>query len=209
MKTKKHDSILKMTSLAALTAVILILQMAGLVLRIPFTATSVNLVLIPIALGAMLFGPAAGAFLGFVCGLYIYIAYGVMGGDPFTAFLFNSNPLITAGICLIKTSLAGFLTGWIYRLISKKSEICAVFAASAITPVVNSGVFALGCFLMPKTMDAIASSEMFNMAGVSSVYFIFIVLIGINFVFELIVNLIFAPALQRIVYIVSHKIFNR
>ena len=60
-----------MTSLAVLTAVVLVLQLTGTTIRIPFLSTSVSLVLIPITLGAILLGPLAGAFLGFVFGAVV------------------------------------------------------------------------------------------------------------------------------------------
>ena len=89
--SKRKQSILYMVELAVLTAIVLVLQFTGVAIRIPFLGTSVSLVLIPIALGAMILGPAAGAWLGFVFGLEVYIQCGVMGLDPFTAFLFNQH----------------------------------------------------------------------------------------------------------------------
>ena len=82
--SKRKQSILYMVELAVLTAIVLVLQITGAAIRIPFLGTSVSLVLIPIALGAMLLGPAAGAWLGFVFGAITYIMGGVMGLDPFT-----------------------------------------------------------------------------------------------------------------------------
>lgn len=109
---KKTQSlkIRQMVLLAILTGVILVLQLTGFAIKLPFLGTSISLVLIPITLGAMILGPAAGAFLGFVFGAEVYIALGVLGMDPFTAYLFQQNPVATAGICLIKSTLAGFLS---------------------------------------------------------------------------------------------------
>lgn len=203
MASKRNQSLLRMVQLAILTAVVLVLQAAGIVIKIPVLGTPVSLVLIPIALGAMILGPAAGAFLGFVFGLEVYIQCGVMGLDPFTAFLFQQNPVITAGICLVKSTLAGYLAGLIYKLLSKKNELLAVFLAAAITPVVNTGVFVLGCFVIFDTISAFADSMSY---GKSAVHFIFIGLAGLNFVFEFIINMIFAPSLQRIIHVVGKKV---
>ena len=102
---KKTQSlkIRQMVLLAILTGVILVLQLTGFAIKLPLLGTSISLVLIPITLGAMILGPAAGAFLGFVFGAEVYIALGVLGMDPFTAYLFQQNPVATAGICLIKS----------------------------------------------------------------------------------------------------------
>ena len=153
-----------MTSLAVLTAVVLVLQLTGTTIRIPFLSTSVSLVLIPITLGAILLGPLAGAFLGFVFGAVVYVSGGVLGMDPFTLLLFQQHPIITAGICLLKSTLAGFLAGLAYRLLCPRKEVnteesknnafgkisrslLAVFVAAAVTPIVNTGIFILGCYV--------------------------------------------------------------
>ncbi len=203
MASKRNQSLLRMVQLAILTAVVLVLQAAGIVIKIPILGTPVSLVLIPIALGAMILGPAAGAFLGFVFGLEVYIQCGVMGLDPFTAFLFQQNPVITAGICLVKSTLAGYLAGVVYKLVSKKNELLAVFLAAAITPVVNTGVFVLGCFVIFDTITAFAESAGY---GKSVIHFIFIGLAGLNFIFEFIINMIFAPSLQRIIHVVRKRV---
>ncbi len=205
MARKRNAQLLRMIELAVLTAIVLVLQAAGIVIKIPFLGTSVALVLIPIALGAMILGPAAGAWLGLVFGVQVYIMGGVMGGDAFTAFLFTNNPLITAGICLVKSPLAGYLAGVIYRLVSKKNELVAVFFAAAITPIINTGVFVLGCLIILDTLEAFAASIGYAQ---SALHFIFIGCAGLNFVFEFAVNLIFAPALQRIMHIVTKKVLR-
>ncbi len=206
MASRRNQQLVKMVELAVLTAVVLVLQAAGIVIKIPFLGTSVALVLIPVALGAMILGPAAGAWLGLVFGVQVYIMGGVMGGDTFTAFLFTNNPIITAGICLVKSTLAGYLAGVIYRVLAKKNELLAIFVAAAITPVVNTGVFVLGCLIILDTLTEFAASVGYTH---SALHFIFIGCAGLNFVFEFAVNLIFAPALQRIIHIVKKQVGRR
>jgi LytS/YehU family sensor histidine kinase len=203
MKTrKKHSSIVKMTYLAILTALIMVLHFTGIGIKLPFLGTPISLTLIPIALGGMLLGPSCGFFLGFVYGLVVYISYGVMGMDPmFTAILFANNPIMTFLICVIKTSVAGFLAGLLYNKLKSKNSILAAFIAAGITPVANTGLFILGCFLI---YDTIAAN--FVAAGESVIFFIVIILPGINFIFEFIVNMIFSPAIHRIVEIVSKRL---
>ena len=202
-RRKQKQQVLYLVQLALLTALILVLQFTGVAIRLPIPgATNISLVLIPIALGAMLMGPAAGAFLGFVFGLVVYISGGVMHMDFFTGFLFDNNPVVTAGICLIKSTLAGFLGGIVYRLLSKKSSLLAVFVSAAIVPLVNTGVFCLGCLVILDTIKGVMSA-----AGIggTAVHFIFIGCAGLNFIFELAVNMIFSPALERIIRFVTKK----
>ena len=201
---KRKQAVLKMVQLALLTAIVLVLQFTGVAIRLPIPgATNISLVLIPIALGAMLLGPAAGAFLGLVFGLVVYITGGVMHMDPFTAFLFDNNPIVTAGICIVKSTLAGFLGGWIYKLLKDKKNLLAVFLAAAIVPVINTAVFCLGCLTILGTIEGFIST---NGLGQTGLYIIFIGCAGRNFVFELAVNLIFSPAIERIIRLVSKQI---
>lgn len=201
---KRKQAVLKMVQLALLTAIVLVLQFTGVAIRLPIPgATNISLVLIPIALGAMLLGPAAGAFLGLVFGLVVYISGGVMHMDPFTAFLFDNNPIVTAGICIVKSTLAGFLGGWIYKLLKDKNILLAVFLAAGIVPVINTAVFCLGCLTILGTIEGFIST---NALGQTGLYFIFIGCAGLNFVFEFAVNLIFSPAIERIIRLISKQI---
>ncbi|MBQ8439486.1 MAG: ECF transporter S component [Clostridia bacterium] len=202
--SKRKQSILYMVELAVLTAIVLVLQITGAAIRIPFLGTSVSLVLIPIALGAMLLGPAAGAWLGFVFGAITYIMGGVMGLDPFTLFLFQAHPIVTAGICFIKSTLAGFLAGWVYKLLRDKKPLFAVFLSAMLVPVVNTGIFVLGCLAIIGTIEGYI--DFIGLSGTSALYFIFILCAGLNFVFEFVVNTIFSPALKRVIDVVSKRI---
>ena len=201
-RRKQKQQILYLVQLALLTAVIMALHFSGV--AIPAFGTKISLVLIPIALGAMLLGPAAGAILGFIYGMTVFVTLGVMHMDPFTGFLFDNTPVMAALICTVKTTAAGLVAGWVYRALSKKSVWLAVFVAAALVPTVNTGVFVLGCFLIYSTISEFAAG-----AGYSAVYFILIICAGINYLLELAINLIFAPALQRIIRIVSKQFPRR
>lgn len=209
MKTNKHAQIVRMVELAVLTAIVLVLQITGTAVRLPW-GTSVSLVLIPITLGAMILGPLAGAWLGFVFGAVAYIGGGVLGMDPFTLFLFQDAPIMTALICFVKGTLAGYLTGVVYRLVCrlmKTRRFCglvAAFIAAAVTPIVNTGIFILGCFVISGTITGYMGSV--GLGGETVVYFLFIMCAGWNFVFEFLFNIVFAPALERVERIVGKKL---
>lgn len=201
---KSHSalpSILKMTYFSILTALVLVLHFTGIGIKLPFLSTPVSLTLIPIVLCAMLLGPACGAFLGFIYGFVVYVSLGVMAMDPFTNILFVNNPIITFLICTVKTSLAGFLSGVLYKLIKEKNIVAATFAAACIAPIANTGVFILGCLLIA---DTIASN--FVAGGESVLYFIAIVLPGFNFIFEFLFNVLLSPTIHRIATIVSKRL---
>lgn len=198
-RRKQKQNILYLVQLALLTAVIMVLHFSGV--AIPAFGTKISLVLIPIALGAMLLGPVAGAILGLIYGMTVFISLGVMHMDPFTGFLFDNTPIMAALICTVKTTAAGFVAGWVYRVLAKKNVLLAVFVAAALVPTVNTGIFVLGCFLIYSTISEFAAG-----AGYSAVYFILIICAGLNYVLELAINLIFSPALERLVRLLSKKI---
>ncbi len=201
VRSKQTDRIRRMVVLAVLTAIVLVLQLTGFAIKIPVLGTPISLVLIPITLGAMLLGPAAGAWLGLVFGLEVYIVCGVMGTDPFTAYLFNDHPLITGILCLAKSTLAGWVSGLVYKALMKKNWIWpAVFLAAAAVPVINTGVFIVGCLLINSTISGFMAAS--SIAG-SVIYFLVIGCAGINFLFEFAVNMILSPALERIVRIAA------
>ncbi len=199
--SNRKTKLIWMTELSILTAIVMILQILGVGIRLPFLTTPISLVLIPIVLGAAILGPAAGAWLGFVFGMVVYITLGVMGGDPtFTAILFQNHPVLTFVVCIGKGVLAGLAGGWIYRLLQKKNSILAIFAASAVVPMVNTGVFILLCFTMMDTFEENL------LAGMNMWYFLVVLCAGVNFVAEFLVNMIFSPAIHRVVEVVNKRL---
>lgn len=198
---EQRQKIIKMTELALLTAIVLILQLTGIAVRLPFLATPVSLVLIPIALGAMVLGPKAGAWLGFVFGAEVAIVCGVMHLDPFTAILFNDHPILTVLLCVVKGTLAGLVSGIVYKVLAKTNQLLASFVASAVAPIVNTGIFILGSFTMMDTFKSNFLGE-----GVSMIYFLVIGCAGLNFIFEFIINVAFAPALSRLTNLLNKRL---
>lgn len=63
-RRSQKQRVLYLVQMALLTAIIMALHFSGV--AIPAFGTKISLVLIPIALGAMLLGPTAGAILGFI-----------------------------------------------------------------------------------------------------------------------------------------------
>ena len=181
-----HTRIRTLTGTAMLTAIIIVLQLIGSYIK--FGQFSISLVLIPIVLGAALFGVASGTWLGLAFGIVVLIS-----GDA--ALFMTINPIGTVITVLLKGVLAGAASAAAYRLVEKKSRFAAVLLASFVCPVVNTGVFLWGCLVF--FMDYIR-----DMAGDSNVLVYMIVsFVGINFVIELVINLVLNPAMVRLIEI--------
>ena len=178
--------------LALLTAIVAVLQAVGSSIRLG--PIPISLVLIPIVLGAVLYGPGAGAYLGGVFGVVVLIA-AITGVDSFSALLWAASPFWMAAVCLGKGILCGFAAGLVYKALQKnKTGACLV--ASAVCPVVNTGVFALA-------MLTVFRQNLLQLAGgTSALYFLFITMIGVNFLVEFAVNVVLSTVVSRVAQVV-------
>ena len=141
-----HAQTLRLVQIALLTALMLLLQLALGSLRIGPVTLSFSLV--PLVIAAVFIGPGAGALLGLVSGVVTFVQV-LTAADPFYTLLIATNPLLTALICISKTTLAGLLAGLCYRAICKVSKYRAlnVILPAVVCPVVNTGIFCIGMYL--------------------------------------------------------------
>lgn len=195
---EQHVKVVRLVFFAFLLSLVVVLQLFSGAITIGIT--SFSLVLMPIALGAMVLGPLAGGVLGLAFGLIVLMC-GITGTDTFTATLFQNAPVITALICIGKGTLAGVATGYVYRLLRTKNEKLATVLAAGTTPLVNTGLFAFGSIFVKDVLES-----KFQPEGVSFLYYLFIVIIGINFLVELGVNLVLSPALFRVIRVIEQEL---
>ena len=184
---------------ALMTALVVILQLMGSFIR--FGMFSISLVLIPIVIGAVICGKWIGAWLGLVFGIMV-LASGDAG-----AFLAVNVPGTVITV-LLKGIGCGFFAGLVYELISgvsnKKGVLYLAAVVSALLcPVVNTGIFLLGCKLFFMETVAQWARELGFGADVGK-YIIF-VLVGGNFLFEIGTNIIFSPTIVHIIKVVTKK----
>lgn len=180
----------RLAEIALLAALIAVLQWLGGLLT-GMLPVQLSFTLIPIVIGGALFGPAAGAVLGGVFGLLTI--YGVVTGGGLFGLLFQQNPWLIILICMLKSTAAGWVGGAIATFCRRKNrEFLGVVLAAAAVPVVNTGIFCLGMFcFQPQLVEAFGNPDV--------IYIIFIGLAGFNFLVEFAINLIVAPAMERIV----------
>ena len=128
--------------LAILTALVIALQLICTVIK--FGPFSITLALTPIIIGAAIYGPITGAFLGFIFSAVVYIT-GLVGMDGgFILMMMSYSGFGTTVLCILKGTAAGFVAGLLFRLLASKNKALATMVTSAVTPVVNTGLFALG-----------------------------------------------------------------
>ena len=193
----RHEKIRKMISVALLMALVVVMQFISGMIP-PIGGFSFSLVLIPIVIGAAVFGPATGAFLGATFGVIVAINC-ITGSDIGGHMVFQANPLLCCLVVVGKGALAGLAAGLVYKLVAKKNTYVGMLLSAIVCPVINTGVF-LACMglFFADILSAWASGS--NVLGY--------VLSGIvlaNFVPELIINIVFGLVGQRVVNTVSHK----
>ncbi len=174
---------------AILTALVVVIQAMGAVIR--FGPFSISLVLIPIVIGAAMCGPKVSAWLGFVFGVVVLMT-------DAAAFLAVSviGTVITV---LLKGTLCGFAAGVTYKAIEKKNRYVAVATSALVCPVVNTGVFLLGCFVFFfETIKEWGLAAGFE----GTVEYMIMGLVGVNFLVEIAVNVVLCPVVIRILNIV-------
>lgn len=186
---KKRMSTAKLTLLALLTALVAILAYFGGFVKIGSLA-SISLTLIPVVLGAALCGPVAGGWLGAVAGVVFFIT-------PDAVFWLGLSIPGTVITVMVKGILSGLCAGLVYKAIEKFNRYVAVMAAAVVCPIVNTGIFILGCFAF--FMDTVNAGAISN--GMSVGAYLIVFFVGLNFVFELISNIVLSPIIVRLLNI--------
>lgn len=185
----KTEQIKRMVGIAILMAIVAVLQLLGSAFTIG--TFSVSLVLIPIVIGAAMYGPLAGAILGGVFGLIVTIGC-INGTDAGGTMVFAANPFLCVLLVMGKGIAAGAAAGWVYRALEKKNRYIAVVVAAIVCPVTNTGVFCIGMLLLFKdVLNAWAN-------GTDLAYYIIMGLVGANFLFEVAFNLVCVPVIMAV-----------
>ncbi len=192
MKTqkKKGMSTERLVTSALMTALVILFQLLATYTTF-FGPFSTAIGLIPIAIGAILCGPAIGAWLGLI---FAIIVFATGGANLFLAVDIPGT-IITV---LSKGILCGLVSGFIYRALCKLNSTIAAFAAAIICPIVNTSVFLLGCLIFFMD-DAVGIANMLGSAETGVALFITLAL-G-NFLFELGLNTVLSPVVVKLLNI--------
>lgn len=184
MKQNKQK-VIKLTVTSVLLAITIILQAIGGFFVIPITGTSPALSLIPIAVGAILFGPSCGAILGLGWSVFILVS-----GQA--SYYMGMNAVGTVITVIAKGTLAGLTSAYAFKVLKNKSYILAIVIASILTPIVNSLVYRI-CLVI------FFSDYFFGKAGEENpvVYFMKAFFAG-GFFLEVGISAIFSPGIVRI-----------
>ncbi len=188
----KNKHLLAMVKLAMLVALLMIFCFTPIgFLKIGIVEITFNM--IPVVIGAIVIGPAAGAFLGALFGAASF--WQCFGQSTFGTLLFGVNPFFTVLICFVPRILAGLLPGLIFRAMTKKKDnITAYFVSAAVGSLTNTVLFVGGfCLLFKDTMLGMASDN-----GLSPLAFIATAFL-LNAAVELVANTAIVAAVSKAV----------
>lgn len=183
--SKNKKIIKQIVGLSFLAAIMIVLQLVASYLpKLPGGLT-LNLTLVPLVIGSILYSYKGGIFLGLVNAVIILI-------DPTTTVFYTANLFGTVLIVLLKSITAGIVSAFMFKLLYKKHFTLAVIISSIICPFVNTFIFVLGA--------SIFFTEVYQ-GGL-------IVILGatyINFLFELGLNILLSSTIMFVIKIGKEK----
>lgn len=186
--TQKKFSTKYLVEMALLVAIILIMAFTPIG-YIRTAGLEITLIVVPVAVGAVTLGPAAGAILGGVFGVTSFIQ--CFGMSPFGAALLGINGFLTFLVCVPTRILMGWLTGLIYKGLRKTKlpSGASVTISNLCCPLLNTTFF-MGTLV---TLFAGTMREQFGMTKVIPFIAAFV---GVNGVVEAIVCFVIGTAVS-------------
>ncbi len=173
-KKKTILDIKRLVYLAVFTAIVVVLQFIPIKIGTFELALSVPVIVI----GAALLGAGAGTWLGFVFGFVVLLL-------PGTAAYLSFNAFGTVLTVILKGALAGLCAAFVYKLFKAINLYAAALLSAIAATFVNTGVFLVGSLIFFE-------SDIATVIGV---------LISVNFLIELLVNIVLVPTVYRVINI--------
>jgi len=185
MSRNKKLDVRFLTQLALLVAVEIVMKTIGLG-SVPIGPLYMSFLTVPIAVGAIVMGPLAGAILGGVFG-FVSFMDAIKGASIMTSNLLAVSPAHTFMLCFSTRVLMGACVGFVYwgmeKICKKNAVNCFVTALSA--PLLNT-LFFMGyivlVFYQTEYIQGLVSAK-----GAASPLMFVVLLVGVQGVIEAIV----------------------
>lgn len=169
-----------MVELAVLLAILLMLEITGLGMFKTF-GLELTILQLPVILGAIILGPAAGAILGGAFGLLSF--WECFGKSQFGATLLGIDPILTFVVCVPTRILMGWLCGLIFRAMDRKlagtkGDFASYVVASLSGALLNTLFFMTTlclCFYHTEYIQGFASA-----LGAGNVLLFIVLFVGVQ-----------------------------
>ena len=201
MKHNAHTRILVQLSLLAAIELVMAYTPLGY-LRTP--GLEISFLMVPVTLGGILMGPAAGAALGAVFGLTSFGS--CFGSSTFGAALLAIRPAFTILVCVPTRILAGWLSGLLFKALAarrEKPELWRFGAAALAGPVLNTLLFTgalVALFYQTEYIQNLAQT----LGAANPITFIAL-FVGAQGLLEAVVGCAVGTAVGRAVYQYLHR----
>lgn len=190
-----------MVKLAMMVAIIFVMAFSPLgYLRTP--GLTITFLTVPVAVGAIILGPTAGAVCGCAFGMTSMIM-ALTGGSAFSAALLQINPFGLLFTLLVPRILEGWICGLIFQVVKKVSKNGAFVVASLSCPLLNTLLFMSSLVVFFYNTDYIQNLASGLGAGNP---FIFVVLfVGVQGAIEAVVCTLLGSAVSRALAVALRK----
>ena len=179
---KNRTNVRWLTQLALLVAILLVMNYTPLG-YLQVGPLSASLLTLPVAIGAMTMGPAAGAILGAVFGITSFLQ-AMEGKSLLSTAMFNASPAGTFVVCVVSRVLMGLCAALLFRvlckLLPKQEKFC--FAGALLTAVLNT-VFFMGALVL-LFYDLPYVQELAQGMGATNVLMFVVLFVGVQAVIE-------------------------
>ncbi len=184
MKTRTfHASFI--AELGLLIAIELVMKLIGLG-SVPVGPLYMSFLTVPIAIAAMLLGPAAGAITGAVFGLVSFYD-AVTGVSVMTGAFFQLSPVNTFILCVGTRVLMGIMVGLLFRLfhaLDRGKTVCFLFGALS-APLLNTFFF-MGYIILVFYQTEYIQNLVTKLGAANPIAFV-LMLVGIQGLIEAVV----------------------
>ena len=190
-KQRINKKVLYMSEMAILIAIILLMAFTPIG-YIRTAGLEITLISIPVIVGAIVLGPAAGAILGGLFGLTSFLQC-VMGLSAFGTMVLQISPWKTAIVCIPTRLLMGWLAGLIFKAFKKKN-FWAYSIPSLCGALLNTLFFMSALLLLFWHTDFIQNIA--ASLGAKSILGFVVAFVGVNGLVEAITCFVIAGAVS-------------
>ena len=188
MSIKSHEKNRRLVGIALFSVLVVILQAIADFVRIGPAQLSISLVSLPIVVGAAVYGVSAGFWLGFVFSWAVILS-------PNTLAFLNFSFLGTVITVFVKGIACGCAAGIVYKSLRKVDYSLAAVMSALVCPILNTGIFLLGCRLF--FYDLVMQWT----GGVNTLWGMIVGLVGVNFLIEFGSTVVLSPVILRLIRI--------
>lgn len=181
-RAKQSEKLRYLCLLGLFIAIELMMKLSGLG-SVPVGPLVMSFLTVPIAVGAILLGPLAGAIMGATFGIASLID-AIQGVSLMTNAFFAVNPASTVVLCVGTRTLMGACVGWIYKALDKIDRTNVVkYFVSALSAALLNTIFFMGYIVLFFYQTDFVQNLAANKGAVNPLMFIVLV-VGVQGLIE-------------------------